>query len=122
MTCFTTVSSAALTNYANAPRIGQVHARSAERILELCRKAGGVYVKAGQLASETSALPMEYRTILAALQHANSLLTNVDAKRNDDDDATVATNQMMPTSMWMLLGDYIASYRSHVIYARHYTD
>lgn len=46
----------------------QVHGRGARRLLALCRANGGVYVKAGQLASEMSAVPSQYRVALAELQ------------------------------------------------------
>jgi aarF domain-containing kinase len=46
-----------------------VHARSAQRLLSLCRLHGGIYVKAGQhIASLTFILPNEYTETLSVLQ------------------------------------------------------
>lgn len=46
----------------------QVHVRAANRLLELCRKNGGVYVKVGQhLANLDHIIPPEYVQILSSL-------------------------------------------------------
>lgn len=39
-----------------------------QRLTEVCRANGGVYVKAGQFAAAFGAVPMEYRKHLALLQ------------------------------------------------------
>lgn len=49
----------------------QCHQRSAERLLRLFQKNGGVYIKAGQhIASMYLLLPSEYTTTMRVLQDA----------------------------------------------------
>ncbi|CEO97416.1 hypothetical protein PBRA_000761 [Plasmodiophora brassicae] len=49
--------------------LARVHERSATKILELCLRHGGIFVKAGQyLASLTHVLPPQYTATLATLQ------------------------------------------------------
>ncbi|KAG2180424.1 hypothetical protein INT44_003428 [Umbelopsis vinacea] len=53
--------------YAAARKV--VHARSAQRLLSLCRLHGGIYIKAGQhIASLTFVLPNEFTDTLSVLQ------------------------------------------------------
>lgn len=46
----------------------QVHQRSAKRILQLCEKNTGTYVKAGQFLASLQGIPREYTQTLAVLQ------------------------------------------------------
>jgi predicted unusual protein kinase regulating ubiquinone biosynthesis (AarF/ABC1/UbiB family) len=46
----------------------QAHQRNAPVLVSLCRQNGGVYVKAGQLASELRAIPQQYRDAFKSLQ------------------------------------------------------
>ena len=45
-----------------------MHERNAPKVVSLCRHNGGVYVKAGQLASQLSDVPRAYRDACATLQ------------------------------------------------------
>ena len=48
---------------------GELHKRSAGRLLELCREYGGVFVKAGQyVGTMNHILPKEYTKTLSQLQ------------------------------------------------------
>ena len=52
----------------------QVHARSAQRLLQLCQTNRGVYIKIGQhLANLDYIVPSEYITTLSALYHQNPI-------------------------------------------------
>lgn len=48
--------------------LNALHTHWAQKLLDVCRANGGVYIKAGQFASAFGAVPREYRTILAQLE------------------------------------------------------
>ncbi|PNW84595.1 hypothetical protein CHLRE_03g150600v5 [Chlamydomonas reinhardtii] len=48
--------------------LSQLHTYWANKLLEVCRRNGGVYVKAGQFAAAFGGVPREYRTVLAQLE------------------------------------------------------
>ncbi|KXZ48574.1 hypothetical protein GPECTOR_26g477 [Gonium pectorale] len=48
--------------------ISQLHTYWATQLLEVCRRNGGVYVKAGQFAAAFGGVPREYRTVLSQLE------------------------------------------------------
>ncbi|GFR41974.1 hypothetical protein Agub_g2774, partial [Astrephomene gubernaculifera] len=48
--------------------LSQLHTYWAHKLLEVCRRNGGVYVKAGQFAAAFGGVPREYRTVLAQLE------------------------------------------------------
>ncbi|KAK3265306.1 hypothetical protein CYMTET_25999, partial [Cymbomonas tetramitiformis] len=47
--------------------LSKLHDRNSQRLLTLCRTNGGIFVKAGQIVAESSALPLEYREAFSAL-------------------------------------------------------
>ncbi|KAF7831151.1 putative aarF domain-containing protein kinase 1 isoform X1 [Senna tora] len=49
-------------------KMSEIHLRSAKRLVKLCEKNKGFYVKAGQFVSAQSMLPKEYLSTLSALQ------------------------------------------------------
>ncbi|EFJ51760.1 hypothetical protein VOLCADRAFT_103263 [Volvox carteri f. nagariensis] len=48
--------------------LSQLHTYWAKQLLAVCRRNGGVYVKAGQFAAAFGGVPREYRTVLSQLE------------------------------------------------------
>ncbi|KAG2491437.1 hypothetical protein HYH03_010223 [Edaphochlamys debaryana] len=48
--------------------LAALHTYWATQLLEVCRRNGGVYVKAGQFAASFGGVPREYRTVLSQLE------------------------------------------------------
>ncbi|GIL77243.1 hypothetical protein Vretimale_3082 [Volvox reticuliferus] len=48
--------------------LSQLHTYWAKQLLAVCRRNGGVYVKAGQFAGAFGGVPREYRTVLSQLE------------------------------------------------------
>lgn len=61
------LSSQRSTTYALPPALPAAAAR-ADKLLQVCRSNGGVYIKAGQFAGAFGAVPLEYRVKLSSLQ------------------------------------------------------
>eukprot|EP00873_Tetraselmis_striata_P009905 jgi/Tetstr1/430169/TSEL_020001.t1 len=53
-----------------ATAMAEVHRQRATKLVEVLQTNGGIYIKAGQLASSISGVPAEYRAALQALQDA----------------------------------------------------
>lgn len=52
----------------NADKIGKLHTRTAERILECCQLNGGLYIKFGQqIAQQAAILPPQYNQVLKVM-------------------------------------------------------
>lgn len=58
----------AITEETYREQLGEMHRRAARRLLKVCQRNGGVYVKAGQLAVSTQAVPPQYREELEGLE------------------------------------------------------
>jgi aarF domain-containing kinase len=59
-------------------QLGKCHKRGADRILDLCRANGGVFIKVGQhIASLQYLLPLEYTSTLSIL-HSKAPESSID--------------------------------------------
>lgn len=73
------------------------HLRGAERILDLCRLNGGVFIKVGQhVASLQYLIPEEYVSVLSVL-HANAPESDIDEVKNLFETTTGKAVRSFPT-------------------------